>query len=365
MRPPCPPARRCGPAPSGPRSPPSPRWAAAEAGVPVGPGADRRDDRPAHDRGGVRGGRRRGPGRRGSSPTSSATCSSRPCSSPSSWRSGARPTSPRSRAVRRTSWWRGTPTSTATPRPTASRVVDMWERRKREERAGQGIFHELPAGLPALAYATKAQRRAAAVGFDFPGVEAALAKLEEETAELREDPGARELGRRAVRRGRGGPGAGRRPRARPAGLGAALPRAGRGRRHGWRPGPGPSSRASRSASSCAGTRPPAPRGRRRDRAHQRVGGAPAPRLGGPRRAPAGSLRVRPGPGRGAGGRRGRPAPRLLEEPGHPRDARPARRAGPAGGASAGASRRCSPASGSTSPRAGRCCTSRCGPRGTP
>jgi MazG family protein len=77
---------------------------------------------------------------------------------------------------------------------TASGVVDLWERRKREERAGQGIFHELPAGLPALAYATKAQRRAAAVGFDFPGVEAALAKLEEETGELREDPGARELG---------------------------------------------------------------------------------------------------------------------------------------------------------------------------
>jgi NTP pyrophosphatase (non-canonical NTP hydrolase) len=51
----------------------------------------------------------------------------------------------------------------------------------------QGIFHELPAGLPALAYATKAQRRAAAVGFDFPGVDAALAKLEEETAELREE----------------------------------------------------------------------------------------------------------------------------------------------------------------------------------
>jgi MazG family protein len=77
---------------------------------------------------------------------------------------------------------------------TASRVVDLWERRKREERAGQGIFHELPAGLPALAYATKAQRRAAAVGFDFPDLDAALAKLEEETAELRRDPGARELG---------------------------------------------------------------------------------------------------------------------------------------------------------------------------
>lgn len=77
---------------------------------------------------------------------------------------------------------------------TAAGVLDVWERRKREERADQGIFHDLPAGLPALAYATKAQKRAAAVGFDFPGVAAALDKLDEEARELRADPGARELG---------------------------------------------------------------------------------------------------------------------------------------------------------------------------
>jgi len=84
---------------------------------------------------------------------------------------------------------------------TASGVVDIWERRKREERADKGsapggldLFYDLPAGLPALAYATKAQKRAAAVGFDFPDVAAALAKLDEETAELRAEPGARELG---------------------------------------------------------------------------------------------------------------------------------------------------------------------------
>jgi MazG family protein len=76
----------------------------------------------------------------------------------------------------------------------AGRVVDLWERRKREERAGQGIFHDLPAGLPALAYATKAQRRAAAIGFDFADPEAALTQLESEVAELRGRPGARELG---------------------------------------------------------------------------------------------------------------------------------------------------------------------------
>lgn len=76
----------------------------------------------------------------------------------------------------------------------AAGVVDLWERRKREERAGQGIFHDLPAGLPALAYATKAQKRAAAVGFEFRRLEEAIDALEQEVAELRAAPGAHELG---------------------------------------------------------------------------------------------------------------------------------------------------------------------------
>ena len=75
----------------------------------------------------------------------------------------------------------------------AGGVRDLWERQKREGRGG-GIFHELPAGLPALAYATKAQRRAASVGFEFAGSPGALEKLDEEVAELRDDPGAEELG---------------------------------------------------------------------------------------------------------------------------------------------------------------------------
>ena len=82
----------------------------------------------------------------------------------------------------------------------AGGVVEIWERRKREERSDQGaaagaeLFYDLPAGLPALAYATKTQKRAAAAGFDFPDVASALAKLDEEAAELRADPGERELG---------------------------------------------------------------------------------------------------------------------------------------------------------------------------
>ena len=76
---------------------------------------------------------------------------------------------------------------------TAGGVRDLWERQKREGRGG-GIFHELPAGLPALAYATKAQRRAASVGFEFAAAGAALAKLDEEVGELHAEPGDRELG---------------------------------------------------------------------------------------------------------------------------------------------------------------------------
>lgn len=76
---------------------------------------------------------------------------------------------------------------------TAGGVRDLWERQKREGRGG-GIFHELPAGLPALAYATKAQRRAASVGFEFAAAGDALAKLDEEVGELHAEPGDRELG---------------------------------------------------------------------------------------------------------------------------------------------------------------------------
>lgn len=75
---------------------------------------------------------------------------------------------------------------------TAAGVRELWERQKRERRGG-GIFHELPAGLPALAYATKAQRRAASVGFEFAAADA-LEKLDEEVGELRAEPGDREVG---------------------------------------------------------------------------------------------------------------------------------------------------------------------------
>ena len=113
---------------------------------------------------------------------------------------------------------------------TASGVVDIWERRKREERADQGMFHDLPAGLPALALATKAQKRAASAGFDHPdaGVGAGQARRGGRRAARRSRrPGAR---RRPLRRRRRGPRPGRRPRAGPEGVLPALPRPGRGSR---------------------------------------------------------------------------------------------------------------------------------------
>ena len=76
----------------------------------------------------------------------------------------------------------------------AGAVVDSWEQRKRAERPDQGIFHELPPGLPALAYAAKAQKRAASAGFAFPHVQAALDKLDEEVGEVRAAPGQHEVG---------------------------------------------------------------------------------------------------------------------------------------------------------------------------
>jgi ATP diphosphatase len=76
----------------------------------------------------------------------------------------------------------------------AGAVVDIWEQRKRAERPDEGIFHELPPGLPALAYAAKAQKRAASAGFAFPDVAAALDKLDEEVGEVRADPSPHEVG---------------------------------------------------------------------------------------------------------------------------------------------------------------------------
>lgn len=62
-----------------------------------------------------------------------------------------------------------------------------WERGKQEERrqrALTGALDDVPLALPALQRATKLQRRAAGVGFDWPDVVGVIDKLHEEIAEL-------------------------------------------------------------------------------------------------------------------------------------------------------------------------------------
>jgi MazG family protein len=75
----------------------------------------------------------------------------------------------------------------------AGRVRERWEEIKTMEEGREGIFHAIPESLPALLQARKVQRRAAAVGYDWPDLEGPLAKLREELGELAaavEDAGA-------------------------------------------------------------------------------------------------------------------------------------------------------------------------------
>ena len=69
---------------------------------------------------------------------------------------------------------------------TPGRVREQWERIKAEQEERQGIFHHVPETLPALLYARKLQRRAAAIEFEYADVAGALADLDDELRELRE-----------------------------------------------------------------------------------------------------------------------------------------------------------------------------------
>jgi nucleoside triphosphate diphosphatase len=72
---------------------------------------------------------------------------------------------------------------------TPSRVRENWERIKREQEEREGVFHDVPEALPSLLYARKVQRRARAVGFEYPNLEGALADLDDELRELRAELG--------------------------------------------------------------------------------------------------------------------------------------------------------------------------------
>jgi XTP/dITP diphosphohydrolase/tetrapyrrole methylase family protein/MazG family protein/ATP diphosphatase len=66
----------------------------------------------------------------------------------------------------------------------AGAVRLRWEEIKTSDEGREGIFHHVPEALPALLQARKVQRRAAAVGYDWPDLEGPLAKVREELAEL-------------------------------------------------------------------------------------------------------------------------------------------------------------------------------------
>lgn len=69
---------------------------------------------------------------------------------------------------------------------TPAQVKSRWERIKVEQEGREGIFHDVPAGFPALLYAKKLQQRAASVGFDWDSAAEAFPKIAEEHDELAE-----------------------------------------------------------------------------------------------------------------------------------------------------------------------------------
>jgi MazG family protein len=85
-------------------------------------------------------------------------------------------------------------------------TTDMWGRIKDAEKAARGPgsgrsrFDDVPLALPALSRAVKLQKRAADVGFDWPGVAPVLAKAEEEIAELKAAVATHDAGKDRTKR---------------------------------------------------------------------------------------------------------------------------------------------------------------------
>jgi MazG family protein len=73
--------------------------------------------------------------------------------------------------------------------PTPGRVRENWERIKREQEEREGVFHDVAETLPSLLYARKVQRRARAVGFEYPNLAGAMADLDDELRELKAELG--------------------------------------------------------------------------------------------------------------------------------------------------------------------------------
>lgn len=77
----------------------------------------------------------------------------------------------------------------------AETVVRNWEAIKQEEKGRESAMDGIPPALPALLLALKVQKRAAGTGFDWEGgPEVAYADVEDELAEVRDDPSEHEVG---------------------------------------------------------------------------------------------------------------------------------------------------------------------------
>ena len=66
----------------------------------------------------------------------------------------------------------------------AAQALEQWERAKSKEKGGRSIVDGVPRALPALLRAQRTGEKASRVGFDWPDVSGALAKLREELGEL-------------------------------------------------------------------------------------------------------------------------------------------------------------------------------------
>jgi MazG family protein len=73
-------------------------------------------------------------------------------------------------------------------------VLTNWDAIKREEKQRTSVFDGVAMSQPSLSYAFTVQRKAAKVGFDWPDVTGALAKISEEAAEVVEAAASGERG---------------------------------------------------------------------------------------------------------------------------------------------------------------------------
>jgi MazG family protein len=79
---------------------------------------------------------------------------------------------------------------------TADEVLRQWDAIKRSEKGDEDkpFLHGIGKGLPALLRAAKLQKKVAKVGFDWPGVDGIIGKIEEELEEVRDELKAHEPG---------------------------------------------------------------------------------------------------------------------------------------------------------------------------